>query len=64
MREGPHDCVVLWLILSVSFLANLAVLEIFTPKIKTLWMRSVMVVGGLLLIVALPIINQVARCGR
>jgi len=56
--------VVLWLILSVSFLANLAVLGIFTPKIKTLWMRSVMVVGGLLLIVALPIINQVARCGR
>jgi hypothetical protein len=38
-------------------------IRIWGPKIKTTWIRYVVVVGGIIFILALPFINLVLGCG-
>jgi len=45
------------------FLGDLAMIGIWCRKIKTTWIRYVMVFGGIIFILALPFINLVLGCG-
>jgi hypothetical protein len=62
-REAAHYCLFLWTYLLLLFLGDLAMIGIWCPKIKTAWIRYVMVFGGITFILALPFVNLVLGCG-
>jgi hypothetical protein len=62
-REAARYCLFLWSCLFLLFLADLAMIGIWCPKIKKTWIRVVMVVGGIIFIFALPLMNLVLGCG-
>jgi hypothetical protein len=62
-REAAHYCFFVWTCLFLLFLADIAMIRFWCPKIKTTWIRFVIVFCGILFIVALPFINLVLGCG-
>ncbi len=62
-REAARYCFLIWTLLLLLLLADVAMIAIWCPKIKTAWIRYVMVYGGILFIFALPFTILVLGCG-
>jgi hypothetical protein len=62
-KAAAHYCVLLWTVFILLFLADLYMIFIVCPKVKTIWLRIVMFFCGASFIVAVPLLNLVLGCG-